>query len=79
MYIYIYIYYECVRLHQLIPNGYQNSRQLRGFYGTVLTRRILSRSNNRRLETRVDGSEAEEDKIGLLTSALMQEEAMDSL
>jgi hypothetical protein len=27
----------------------------------------------------VDGSEAEEDKIGLLTSALMQEEAMDSL
>jgi hypothetical protein len=35
--------------------------------------------SNRRLETRVDGSEAEEDKIGLLTSALMQEEAMDSL
>jgi hypothetical protein len=40
---------------------------------------FYDRSNNRRLETRVDGSEAEEDKIGLLTSALMQEEAMDSL
>ena len=40
---------------------------------------ILFRKGNRRLETRVDGSEGEEDKIGLLTSALMQEEAMDSL
>ena len=40
---------------------------------------ILFRKGNRRLETRVDGSEGEEDKIGLLTSALMQEEAMGSL
>jgi hypothetical protein len=49
------------------------------FSSFFLSQRFFYRSNNRRLETRVDGSEAEEDKIGLLTSALMQEEAMDSL
>jgi len=34
----------------------------------------LVRKSNRRVEGRVDGSETTDDKVGLLTSAIMEEE-----
>jgi len=40
---------------------------------------VNARKNNRRIEGRVDGSETNDDKVGLLTSSIMEEDFEETI